>query len=171
MRKMSKPGQVESKYGPSPDKPTVLLVNAAECPLFVVRQVPVECELYQSIFDKAAEMLHLHKGKQLVYKGESASQVAERLRLEVSRIRRRQWTDTERKTILARQNRQCECGVELTDYYEIDHIVRLCGRGKDSIDNVDAKCATGHDGKSEMECLAAGYPPQPTGIPFTNPNA
>ena len=62
LRKMSKPGQVESKYGPSPDKPTVLLVNAAECPLFVVRQVPVECELYQAIFDKATEMLHLHKG-------------------------------------------------------------------------------------------------------------
>ena len=48
--------QVECKYGSSPDKPTVLLVTAAECPVFVIRQVPVECELYQAIFDKAAEI-------------------------------------------------------------------------------------------------------------------
>ena len=107
LREKLKPGQVECMYGPSPDKPTVLLVNAAECPLFVVREVSLECELYQAIFDKAAEMLHLQKGKQLVYKGESGSQVAERLRLEASRICRRQWTNTERQTILARQNNQC----------------------------------------------------------------
>ena len=139
LRKKLKPGQVTCKYGPSPDKPTVLVVNAAECPLFIIRQVPLECELYQAIFDKAAEMLHLHKGKQLVYRGESASQVADRLRLEVSRISRHKWTDTERKTILARQNNQCECGAELADHYEIDHVVRLCDGGKDIIDNVDAK--------------------------------
>ena len=144
-------------YGPSPDKPTVLLVNAAQCPLFVVREVPVECELYQAIFDKAAEMLHLQKGKQLVYKGESGSQVAERLRLEVSRICRRQWTNTERQTILARQNNQCECGAGLTGDYEIDHIVRLCDGGDDSIDNVNAKCVACHAEKSEMERLGAVY--------------
>ena len=99
LRKKLKQGQVECKYGPSPDKPTVLLVTAEECPLFVIRQVPVECELYQAIFDKAADMRKLDKGKQLVYRGESASQVAEHLRLEVSRPRRHKWTDTERKTI------------------------------------------------------------------------
>ena len=47
LRKKLKPGQVECKYGPSPDKPTVLLVNAAECPLFVIRQVPVDCNIRQ----------------------------------------------------------------------------------------------------------------------------
>ena len=158
LRNKLKPGQVTCKYGPSPDKPTVLVVNAAECPLFIVRQVPLECELYQAIFDKAAEMLHLHKGKQLVYRGESASQVAERLRLEVSRASRHEWTDTERKTILARQNNQCECGAELADHYEIDHVVRLCDGGKDCIDNANAKCVICHAEKSEMERLGAVYP-------------
>ena len=145
-------------YGPSPDEPTVLLVNAAECPLFVVREVPAECELYQAIFDKATDMLRLQKGKQLVYKGESGSQVAERLRLEASRICRQQWTNTERQTRLARQNNQCECGAELTGDCEIDHIVRLCDGGDDSIDNVNAKCVACHAYKSEMERLGAAYP-------------
>ena len=153
-------------YGPSPDKPTVLLVNAAECPLFVVREVPVECKLYQAIFDKAAEMLHLQKGKQLVYKGESGSQVAERLRLEASRICRRQWTNTERQTILARQNNQSECGADLTGDYEIDHIVLLCDRGKDSIDNVvcHMPCSKERDG-APWCCV-----PQPTGVAFIKPS-
>ena len=44
LRKKLKPGQVECKYGPSPDKPTVLLITAAKCPVFIIRQVPVDCE-------------------------------------------------------------------------------------------------------------------------------
>ena len=93
LRKKLKPGQVECKYGPSPEKPTTLLFRAANCPLFVVRQVPVECELFQDIFNKATDVLSLQKGKQLVYKGESASQRFERLRIEVSRPNRRQLTN------------------------------------------------------------------------------
>ena len=56
LRKRLEPGQVECKYGPSPDKPTTLLAHAANCPLFVVRQVPVECELFQDIFNKATDV-------------------------------------------------------------------------------------------------------------------
>ena len=164
LRKKLQPGQVECKYGPSPDKPTCLIVNAKACPLFVIRQVPVDCELYQAIFDKAVEILKLEKGRQLVYRGESASQVAERLRLEVSRPRRHKWTDKERQIILARQNNRCECGAELehasgqsVPEYEIDHIVRLCDGGVDTVANAEAKCVTCHAQKSEIERLGAVY--------------
>ena len=64
----SRNATVQCKYGPSPDKPTILLVIAQYCPTFVIHAVPQDCQLLQSIFDKATEMLQLKKDKQLVYK-------------------------------------------------------------------------------------------------------
>lgn len=149
---------VECKYGPSPDKPTILLVIAQHCPTFVIHEVPPDHQLLQSIFDKATEMLQLKKDKQLVYKGESMSQVCERLRLEIMRPSRHQWTQKERDTILSRQGHKCECGVELTkENTEIDHVVRLCDGGEDTVDNAVAKCITCHAEKSEIERLGAIY--------------
>ena len=94
-----KGGQIQCKYGPSPDKPTTLPINAKDCPLFVVRQAPGECKLLQAIFEKATDMLKIKKGKQLVYRGETAGQVAECLRLEVMRPARHTWTQQERDTM------------------------------------------------------------------------
>ena len=88
---------MQCKHGPSPDEPTVLLATASGCPLFVTRQVQVECELFQAVFEKAPQILTLEEGKQLVYRGESAGQVAERLRLEISGHLRHKWTDTEKR--------------------------------------------------------------------------
>ena len=144
---------MECRYGPSADKPTVLLVTEIECPLSVMRQVPAECELHQAIFDKAADMLKLEKGRQLVYRGECGR--ASAIGGEPPQRRRR--TDTERKTRLARQRDQCECGAELSDRYETDHVVRLCDGSEDSIDNSEAKCVTCHAENSEIERLGAVY--------------
>ena len=157
MRKKLKPWQVDCKYGPSPDKPTTQLARATNCPLFVVRQVPVECELFQDIFNKATDVLSLQKGKQLVYKGESASQLFERLRIEVSRPRRRQLTNAERQTVVARQNNACHVCGSLSEKYELDHAVQLCDGGGDDIDNLRALCPTCHADKSERERLGALY--------------
>ena len=62
---------------------------------FAVHTVPRGCDLLQIIFDKASEMLGLKKDKQLVYKGGSVSQACDRIRLEVMRPSRRQWTEKE----------------------------------------------------------------------------
>ena len=150
---------IECKYGPSPDKATILLLKAQHCPEFVIHAIPPDYQLLQSIFDKATEMLHLKKDKQLVYKGESMSQVCERLRLEIMRpSRRHQWTLQERDTILSRHGHKCECGTELTkENTEIDHIVRLCDGGEDTVANAVAKCITCHAEKSEIERLGAIY--------------
>ena len=123
---------IECRYGPSPDKPTILLVTAAHGPTFVIHAPPRAYKLLQSIFDKATDMLNLKQGKQLVYRGESMAQVCERLRLEIMRSTRHQWAEKEQDANRAKQDGNCECGVELTDRstYEIDHVVRLCYDGK-----------------------------------------
>ena len=110
------------------------------------------------MFEKASEILNLQKDKQLVYKGESVSQVCDRIRLEIMRPSRHQWTDKEFHTILSRQGNTCECGVWLTkENTEIDHTIRLCDGGEDTINNAVAKCKTCHAEKSETERLGAVY--------------
>ena len=135
---------MECKYGPSPDKPTILLVIAAHCPIFVILAAPQDFQLLQRISDKATDMLKRKKDKQLVYMGESMSQVCERLRLEIMRPARHDWSNKELDNILSEQDSNCECGAELEDRntYEIDHVVRLCDVGGDTVDNDVAKCKT-----------------------------
>ena len=66
--------------------------------------------------------------------------------------------DTERVSIiLSRQGCKCECGIELTNEYQIDHTIRICDGGADTVDNAVAKCITCHAEKSEIERLGAIY--------------
>ena len=96
-----------------------------------------------------------------MYKGESVGQVCDRIRLEIMRPSRHQWTDKEFHTILSRQGNICECGVELTKQNaEIDHTIRLCDGGEDTINNAVAKCNTCHAEKSETERLGENYTKQ-----------
>ena len=93
-----------------------------------------------------------------MYKGESVSQVCDRIRLGIMRPSRHQWTDKEFYTILSRQGNTCECGVWLSkENTEIDHTIRLCDGGEDTINNAVAKCKTCHAEKSETERLGAVY--------------
>ena len=93
-----------------------------------------------------------------MYRGESVSQVCDRIRLEIMRPSRHQWTGKEYYTILSRQGNTCECGVELTkENTEIDHMARPCDGGEDTISNAVAKCNTCHAEKSEIERLGAAY--------------
>ena len=141
--------------------PTQLRLTPDKCPTFVVHAVPTECNLLKTIFDKASEILNLKKDKQLVYKGESVSQVCDRIRLEIMRPSRHQWTDKEFYTILSRQGNTCECGVWLSkENTEIDHTIRLCDGGEDTINNAVAKCKTCHAERSETERLGAIYKKQ-----------
>ena len=101
------------RYGKSPDVAELLIVNAETCPTMMVKKVPQKCELYQAIFEKAADILNLAKDKQLIYKGEFPSQVGERLRLEMSKPTRHKWTQKERESVRTRQGELCECGATL----------------------------------------------------------
>ena len=98
---------VEAKYGDSPDRATTLLVRAESCPLFVIRSVPQDFEILQRVFEVAVAELNLDASRQLVYRGESMAQVTERLRLEVSRVKRHPWTAQERESVRIRQNNLC----------------------------------------------------------------
>ena len=96
-------------------------------------------------------MRHPNKDKQLVYRGESMSQVYERLRLEIMRPTPHQWSQEGRDTMLSRQGHQCECGLELRHESQIDHTVILCDGGPDTVDNAVAKFITCHAEQSEIE--------------------
>ena len=87
-------------YGSSPDDPTTLIVTARDCAKLIVRKVPRDYEMCQAIFKTATEELKLDATKQLVYKGESKSQVVERVRLVVSHPSRADWTHEERARLL-----------------------------------------------------------------------
>ena len=122
--------------------------EGAALPHFCYPRSPTRLRIDAKHFDKASEMLQLKKGKQLVYKGESISQVCDRLRLEIMHPSRHQWTPKEQNTLLSKHGYKCECGVELTTRNtEIHHIVRLCDGGEDTVDNAVAKCSTCHTGK------------------------
>ena len=73
-------------YGSSPEKPTTLVVTARDCAKLILRKVPKDYKMCQAIFKTATEEWKLDATKQLVYKGESKSQVTERMRLVVSQL-------------------------------------------------------------------------------------
>jgi len=151
-------------YGASPDKATGIVVHAKGCRHFIVRSVPKDYEILAAIFETATEELHLDPDRVLVYKGESGSQVAERLRLEVSRVRRCRWSAKDRQVVRARQCLSCaHCGgaIEADTRNEVsfhlDHVRPLCEGGEDTLDNLQALCLTCHAQKSETERLGAVY--------------
>ena len=101
---------VEERYGGSPDIATTLLVRAESCPLFVIRKVPQNYEILRRVFEVAVEELNLDASRHLVYRGETMSQVTERLRLEVVRVVRHRWTTEEQERVRIDQNGACkEC--------------------------------------------------------------
>ena len=115
---------VEKRYSGSPDIAMTLVVRAESCPLFVIRKVPQDYEILRRVFEVAVEELNLDAGRQLVYRGESMSQVTERLRLEVSRVVRHRWTTEERERVRIDQNGACnECEAPLVAAtFHLDHI-------------------------------------------------
>ena len=94
-----------------------------------------------------------------MYRGESMSQVIERLRLEVSRIVRHRWTTEERERVRIDQNGTCkECDAPLVAAtFHLDHIKPLSQGGEDSLENIQALCVCCHGEKSERERLGAVY--------------
>ena len=67
-------------------------MRAESCPHFVIRSVPQDFKILQRVFEVAVAELNLDASRQLMYRGESMAQVTERLRLEVSRVKRHPWT-------------------------------------------------------------------------------
>jgi len=159
LRNDEKRYSIELRYGQSPDKPTSIHVMAKGCPRFIVRGVPKEYAVLAAICKTAVEYIGLPPDRQLVYRGETATQVCERLRLELSRPKRRGFTGKERQTILCRQDYKCaneSCGVSLYNASsELDHKQPLADGGEDTLRNVDALCVQCHAQKSETERLCA----------------
>ena len=125
----------------------------------ILRKVPSDYEMCQAIFKTATEVLKLDPTKQLVYKGESKSQVCERIRLVLSHPARAQWTPGAREKILFEQGGvcvNCELRVELKETH-LDHIKPLSTGGKDELENLQILCKICHSQKSEEERLNGMY--------------
>ena len=71
---------------------------------------------------------------------------------------RRHFTLAQKNEVRERQKDLCECGEELGDSPELDHIQPLAQGGSDSIDNVEFVCSTCHLKKTELERLGGGCP-------------
>ena len=141
-------------YNKSPDIPQALLIDAKDCPPILVKEVPREAEFLQSFWRKAAEVLQLGPAA-LVYRGESKSAVCERMRLEISKVRRQWDMDTKRRVKALQEGRCAECGVDLdTVVCHMDHRQALCQGGADDESNLHLLCITCHSEKSEIERLS-----------------
>ena len=87
------------------------------------------------------------------YRGEGAAAVAQSIYLRSVKKPRRDFTLVEKNGVRERQKDLCECGEELGDSPELDHIQPLAQGGSDSIDIVEFKCSTCHLTKTELERL------------------